>query len=255
MKLGIAQLSPEIGNIERNIKAHNDIICLAVENNVDAIFFPELSITGYEPKLADGLSIKSNDKRFEIFQQLSNDKKVTIGIGVPLRTRNGVGISMLIYSPNTNVLTYTKQILHEDEKPFFVKGNNQIVINHKGNIIAPAICYESLHIEHLENAIHHGANIYIACVAKSQEGINKAKIYFPNMAKEKGMTILMANCIGHCDDFESVGQSAVWDNKGNIIGELQDNVEGILVYNTETNKATIINYKDTPDSRDSIFVS
>lgn len=27
----------------------------------------------------------------------------------------------------------------------------------------------------------------------------------------------MANCIGHCDNFESVGKTSIWNNKGNLV--------------------------------------
>jgi hypothetical protein len=44
----------------------------------------------------------------------------------------------------------------------------------------------------------------------------------------------MANCIGFCDNFLSVGKSAVWTKEGKLVGQLDDKMEGILFFDTET---------------------
>ena len=232
MKIGIAQLRPVKGDIEKNIAIHKKTISIAVSKKADAIFFSELSITGYEPEFANELKIESNDKRFDVFQEISNSENIIIGLGAPTKFNEGVQISMLVFQPNLAIQKYAKQILHEDELPFFQNGDKQTIINNNEVKIAPAICYESLQIEHLENVIEIGANVYLASVAKSQKGIDKANAYFPSVAKRKSITILMSNCIGFCDTFESVGQSAVWDKKGNLIGQLSNNEAGILIYDT-----------------------
>ena len=82
----------------------------------------------------------------------------------------------------------------------------------------------------MTKAIAAGANIYLASVAKSQKGINKAKAYFPKAAKQHSIPILMANCFGYCDNFQSVGQSAVWNKAGEMIGQLSDKEAGLLIY-------------------------
>jgi predicted amidohydrolase len=48
------------------------------------------------------------------------------------------------------------------------------------------------------------------------------------------MPVLMANCIGFCDNFLSVGKSAVWTKEGKLVGQLDDKMEGILFFDTET---------------------
>lgn len=234
MKIGLAQIGPKKGDINSNIKSHKELILLAVAKGVNAIFFPELSITGYEPDLADELKISPDDSRFTVFQNLSTENGITIAIGAPTKCDQGVKISMLIFRPEGNLKIYSKQILHNDEKPYFINGGQEITIISGENIIAPAICYESLQIEHLENSILKGANIYLASVAKSQKGMDKAEIYYSKVAKEKSIPILMVNGVGYCDNFKSVGQSTVWNRKGNIIGQLNQSEEGVLVYDSQT---------------------
>ncbi len=233
MKIAIAQIRPEKGNIEKNIELHKEMILLALTGQAEAIFFPELSITGYEPELSEVLKVDLNDQRFGIFQEISNKERITIGIGAPTKFGEEVQISMLIFQPDTSTHKYTKQILHDDEKSYFKAGNEQIILKINDVAIAPAICYESLQKRHLENSLQKGANIYLASVAKSQKGIDKAGVYFPKTAKEKLIPILLCNCIGYCDSFESAGQSAVWNKQGKLIGKLSKTEKGVLIYDTK----------------------
>ncbi len=234
MRISIAQTRPIKGDMVANIETHKKFTNLAVSYKADAIFFPELSITGYEPKLAKQLATNQDDNRFDDFQKISDIKNITIGIGVPTVGETGILISMIIFQPNTERQTYSKQQLHSDEFPYFVNGQQQIILTVKNKQIAPAICYESLQPEHSENAFKGGAEIYIASVAKSANGVGKAFDHFPKIAKQYSMPVLMSNCLGLCDDFESTGNSAIWNKDGLLSGQLNETDEGILIFDTET---------------------
>jgi predicted amidohydrolase len=234
MKISVAQTTPIKGNILANVETHKKLIDLAIANNADAIFFPELSITGYEPELVKTLAISEDDKCFDEFQQISNIKNITVAFGVPTKSSAGIKISMLIFQPDLPKQIYSKQQLHEDEFPFFVLGDKQIILNVKGGKIAPAICYESLQNNHAENANNLGAEMYVTSVAKTQNGIDKAMAHYPEIAKKFSMPVLMSNCVGHCDNFESIGNTAVWNKQGNMLAQLDNTQEGILVFDTET---------------------
>ncbi|GAB2650067.1 carbon-nitrogen hydrolase family protein [Emticicia sediminis] len=234
MKLCSAQIQPIKGDIERNIQKHVSFINLAIENGANLIFFPELSLTGYEPTLANELATTQEDSRLAIFQEISDTKKIIICVGIPTQYKEDICISMLIFQPQTSRQTYSKQILHADEYPYFVNGEKQFLISYKNHKIAPAICYESLQIEHSTNATANGANIYLASVAKSAKGVEKANFHYPTITKNLNMIVLMANSVGPADDFVSTGNSAVWNNKGQMMIQLDNKVEGLIIFDTET---------------------
>lgn len=234
MKICIAQTAPLKGTISANIEAHKRFIDLALTYSSDAIFFPELSLTGYEPELAKELATNQNDLRLDIFQQLCDKNEIIIGLGLPTISETKIRISMVIFEPNKPRKTYSKQQLHSDEFPYFENGVEQVIIKTKDVNIAPAICYESLQTSHAETAIKLGAAVYLASVAKPSKGIKKAFEHYPEIAKQYAIPILMANCVGFCDNFLSVGQSAVWTKEGRIVGQLDNQEEGILIFDTET---------------------
>ncbi|SNR33897.1 carbon-nitrogen hydrolase family protein [Flavobacterium sp. ov086] len=234
MNIAVAQIKPAKGDISANIEKHLKFIELASSLNANSVFFPELSLTGYEPELAKDLATNKDDDRLDAFQKISNLKKITIGVGIPTKTESGIQISMVVFQPNHQRISYSKQQLHEDEFPYFENGTEQIIIEIENQKIIPAICYESLQIEHAEKATKLGGEIYVASVAKSKNGVEKAFIHYPKVAKTYSMPVLMSNCIGECDNFVSVGFSSVWTKEGKLAEQLDNKNEGILVFNTTT---------------------
>ncbi len=236
MKICVAQTKSIKGDIQRNMGNHKKLIDLAVSNGANIIIFPELSLTGYEPSLAKALVTHQDDSRFDDFQKISDTNQITIGVGMPTNSDKGVCISMVLFQPHKARQTYSKKYIHPDEEPFFVSGENFRGLKIDETPIGLAICYEALVPEHAQKAFENGAKIYIASVAKSAKGVEKAFKSLADIAQKYGMTVLMSNCFGECDDFESVGQSAVWNNKGILLGQLSASNEGIIIMDTETQK-------------------
>lgn len=234
MKTCVAQTRPFKGDIKKNIASHKKLINIAVSYLADIIVFPELSLTGYEPELAKDLATKQDDHIFDTFQEISDVNKITISVGMPTKMGSDVLISMIIFQPFIPRQTYSKQNLHQDEFAYFQKGKHQLFLTIDKIKIAPAICYESLVPEHSENAFKGGAEMYIASVAKSAEGVKKAFKHFPEIAGKYSIPVLMANCVGPCDNFESVGKTSIWNSKGLLAGQLNSISEGILILDTAT---------------------
>ena len=238
MIIGIAQTRPIKGEIAANISLHKQFAELAASLGARALFFPELSLTGYEPELAKALAINPDDKRLNDFQHISDIKKMAIGLGIPTKAKMGIRISMIVFQPDKPRRTYSKQHLHSDELPYFESGDGQMILTVKNKKIAPAICYESLQPAHAAQAVSLGAELYLASVAKSQNGVNKAMTHYPEMARSYTMPVLMSNCVGFCDNFLSVGGSAVWTKQGHLARQLDDKQEGLLIFDTETEAVT-----------------
>jgi len=238
MKISMAQFQPFKGDIPQNFIKHQQLIEIAITHKADLICFPELSLTGYEPQLAESLAMHEDDPVFAKFEPICDKNKITICVGFPFKTFARIHIAMMIIQPGLRREVYAKQFLHEDEKAFFSASQTQSYINIEGHKIAPAICYESLLPQHAEQVHKQGADIYLASVAKHSTGIQKAYEQYPKFAENYSMIVAMSNYIGMCDDFESAGGSAIWNPSGELVGSLDDQREGILVYDTKTHNLT-----------------
>jgi predicted amidohydrolase len=237
MKIVLAQIKPVTGNVDANITRHLRLIDLAVSAEANTVIFPELSLTGYEPTLAGKLATTPHDDRLATFQKLSDRHHLTIGIGLPVKTRDGIAISLLLFQPGKEKSLYFKQYLHPDEDPFFISSQNRTLLLHDNPQVALAICYELSVPAHAENAHRSGAGIYLASVAKSAQGVDTAAERLSQIAKEYSMTVGMANCLGVNDGMACDGRSSVWNNRGELIGQLDDKREGFLLFDTLTETA------------------
>lgn len=232
MKICAAQIKPFKGDIEKNIGLHLYAIEQAAKEQADIIIFPELSLTAYEPTLAKALAIDAGDKRLDAIQEKADEHDLIVTVGVPLKKDSAVCIGMIIFQPGKSRTVYTKAFLHPDEEPFFVKADGGKSIHIGEDSISFAICYEVFVREHNEAAIANGSNYYMASVAKSATGMIKAYTTLPGLAVKGNMLIVIANSVGYCDNFDSAGQSAIWNNQGEIIDHLGDNEQALLLVDT-----------------------
>ena len=237
MKICAAQTRPLKGDIAKNIDAHNKLIKLAVDSGASLICFPELSLTGYEPTLAKELAIRSEDPRLDEFQILSDLNNLSIALGAPVETRRGIALGMIIFVPGQKRQVYSKQYLHEDEYPFFVNGLHPLVLTLGSKKIAPAICFEISVPQHATYAHEAGADFYMASVAKSATGVEKALDQLSCIARDYSMQVLIANSTGPADDMICGGRTSAFRRDGSIAGQLDDQDEGILVMDTGTEEA------------------
>lgn len=240
MRIAAAQLRPVTGDVDGNLERHLQLLELATAAGADIVAFPELSVTGYAPKLAAHLCINADDPRLRVFRDISTARGITVGVGAPTATGGSVRISMHFYVPDAACQTYSKQLLHADEMPFFVAGTASMLLRLGGQAIAPAICYESLQGSHAAAAARMGASVYLASVAKTASGVSRAYSHYPEVAKRHSMTVLMANSVGACDDFVSVGRSSAWNSRGQFLGALDDARQGVIVFDTRTEELTAL---------------
>jgi hypothetical protein len=48
--------------------------------------------------------------------------------------------------------------------------------------------------------------------------------------------------VGHCDNADCGGRSSAWNNKGQLIGQLNEAEEGILLVDTSLEKTFTLHY-------------
>lgn len=240
MKLIAAQISSSHGAIEQNLRKHLDVIERAAALGAELLVFPELSLSGYAPGLAQGVAMVPGDPQLDVLQQACDRHAMLIAVGVPTLGREGIEISMLVFQPGLARTCYSKQLLHADELPFFTPGSEQRLFSRNGQVLAPAICYESLQPVHAQRAAALGAKVYFTSVAKSGRGVAAAATHYPQIAQEHGFTVIMANCVGQADDYVAAGQSGVWNAQGIEVCRAGAAEEVLVLYDLESAKGEIV---------------
>lgn len=200
------------------------------------VVFPELSLTGYEPYLAESLATNQDDTRLDEIQNLSDENKITIGVGLPTKKERNIFVSMIFFQPHKERITYSKQYLYPPEKSIFTAGKNSLILNFETEIVSPAICYEFHNEAHHEYASQNNATIYIASVLSSIGGIDAELEELSDIAKNRNLITFMANYAGKSGGYECAGKSSVWNEKGELIGQLGDKEEGLIIFDTKFKK-------------------
>lgn len=230
MILAAAQTKPTRGNIEANLLDHYHLIELAVQNKAQLIAFPELSISGYEREDAHKLAFKKDDSRLNHLSKLAVENNIIIVAGAPIEIDNQLFIGEFIISPDKSISIYTKQFLHEGEDEFFESSfdyNPMIKIENKN--VSLAICADIDNPLHPENACKRATDIYIASIFFSPNGIPNAYRDLQSYAQKHKMNVLMANFSGESWGYPSAGQSAFWNNKGELVGQMNESDSGLLL--------------------------
>ncbi|GLR70326.1 carbon-nitrogen hydrolase family protein [Agaribacter marinus] len=240
MKIASVQCKSTAGEVELNLSRHIAFINIAIKHKCDLVFFPELSLTNYEPHLAESLASGEQTPQFAILQTYADDNNIVICVGMPIRAAHGIQIGQMIFQPNKARAIYAKQILHADEYPFFVSGDDSVFIEIGEERLAPAICYESMLNRHVEAAYENGARVYLASVAKNMSGVERGNVHYSQVAKRFGIHVIMSNAIGPCDNFTAVGGSAVWNTVGECVATLDNSSEAVLIYDTLESGCTIV---------------
>jgi predicted amidohydrolase len=240
MRIAIVQIEAIKGNIEKNLENHLKWINEAIRNKADMVVFPELSVTGYEPDLAASLATNQDDTRLDEIQGLSDGNGITIGVGLPTKDAGDTFVSMIIFQPHKERITYSKQYLYPPEEPIFKAGKNPLVLNFETEVVSPAICYETSNQAHCEFAKRNNATIYIASVLSSVNGIDAELKKLSDIARNNNLVTFMANYVGTSGGYECAGKSSVWNEQGELMGQLGGKEEGLIIFDTKSKEIVIL---------------
>jgi predicted amidohydrolase len=236
MILAAAQTKPKRGDIDTNLLDHYRLVKLAAANGAQLIVFPELSITGYEREDADQLAFNENDTRLDHLKKLANENNITIIAGAPIRIQSNLFLGEFCIAPNNSVSIYTKQFLHSGEEIYYQPSfDYNPILEIENERISCAICADIDNPKHPENASKNNSSTYIASIFFSPNGIPQAHQSLQSYAAQYRMNVLMANFGGDSYGSPSGGRSAFWNNKGELIAQLQDSGSGLLLVEQQNN--------------------
>ncbi|WDP91488.1 MAG: carbon-nitrogen hydrolase family protein [Desulfobacter sp.] len=210
-KLAVAQVPSVKGDVSANIQTHLGAVGKAAQIGVSYIVFPELSLTGYEPELAENLAFSKKDPRLTPLIDAAKNHKIHIVAGAPLQAEGRPRIGEFIFSPHGGTETYAKMNLHPGEEQYFSVGGEYHSVNTGGQKIFNAICADTNNTRHAQICAQMGATVYIAGVLISASGYDADTQKLAAYSKAHGCLVAMANHNQPTGGWVPVGKSAIWD--------------------------------------------
>ena len=226
MWVALAQTQPHPGDIFANLQDHLGWMHQAAATGAELVVFPELSLSGYEPELAQNLALTVDSEPLQRLQEVALSLGQRVCVGFPSPGERLPRISMAILgAPEVTVLH--KHHLHQDEVPFFEAGPASDVVELCGMKVGFLICYELTQDAHVARLMAQSAEVLIASVAKTASGMAAAGERLRLLAERHDTWILAVNCVGSNDGVVCGGGTGTW-RPGGRLGALDDCTPGVF---------------------------
>lgn len=221
LQLILAQINTLVGDIPGNTAKVLAVAQTALaQGQVDAIVFPELTLTGYPPE--DLLLRPSLALRIERALQdlIAANLPVALVIGYP-RTCDGRLYNMAgVIADGKLIAEYAKQCLPNyqvfDEKRYFSAGDKPCVFYLKGIPTALSVCEDIWFPEPMAQASAAGAKLMLNLNASPyhQGKQQEREAVIAQRAREGQMPVVYTNLVGGQDELVFDGGSVVIDTTG-----------------------------------------
>ena len=186
MKVALAQIAPRLGNLQYNLKIHQNTVAKAKKENVDLLIFPELSLTGYTLKdlTQDAAINPQKDTTFKKLRTLSQGISLVFGFVEE-------GEDGLIY--NSSAFLSQGQTLHIhrkvflptygmfEEGKFFAQGKNFGTFSTPFGKAGMMICYDFLHYSASYLLFAGGSGLNIITSAAKSSPVDHSSIIRPEI--------------------------------------------------------------------------
>ena len=219
LTIAAAQSISIAGDLAANLAWHQRFMQAAVEQGVQLLVFPELSLTGYERGLAAELAVVPEDTVLQPLRGFAQEIGVTTVVGMPIRLSENspVLIGALVLGADGSLGVYSKQHLHPGEEVAFSPGTGGSTLTLGDDTVALAVCADFSHASHAAAAAQQGASLYAAGVLITENGYAPDTALLQGYAVTHSMVVLMANHGGATGGWESAGRSAIWASDGSLI--------------------------------------
>jgi predicted amidohydrolase len=234
LKVGLAQITPKLGDIEANLALHLKTIEEAAEQGVELLIFPELSLTGDRLRdLAFSVALQPSATN-PVFAQLldaSRDMDLVLGF-VETNKRQKLFISAAYLSGGTMVHSHRKVYLPTygmfDEGRYFAWGDAVRAFDTRFGRVGILICEDFWHVSTPYLLWLDGAAILILISASPGRGlateqkIGSAKwVEHITQAYASMFTdfVIHANRTGFEDGVNFWGGSTVCDPEGQLVAQ------------------------------------
>jgi predicted amidohydrolase len=236
MKIGLAQIKSIKGDISHNLEHHLALLGQLTPEEADLVMFPELSLTNYDPDIAASVALEPDDPQLDPLQAFADSIGVAVGVGLPTRTEQKPRISTVIFRPKAPKTVIHKSYLHNDEVPYFSAEQAPATLLEMGKRVAIAICYEISVEAHYASAANGSMEVLLATVAKTADGMDRARQNLSAKARQFHVPILVANSVGTCEGKVAGGHSMAIGADGTVACALDSHEEAMLLYDLDENK-------------------
>jgi predicted amidohydrolase len=244
LKIAIVQFAPVWENpLESRFKL--DQLLAEVPSDCDLIVLPEAFNTGFSME-AEKVSETMEGNTISWMKKASSEKNMAICGSLFIHESGSYFNRFCWVEPNGDIKTYDKRHLFSmgSEDKTYTNGKNQLLIDFKGWMIFPQICYDLRFPVWSRNTSDYHLLIYVANWPSARAEVWKTLL--KARAIENQCFVVAANRVG-TDGMALIyqGDSMVIDFKGNCISDATDG-EKVLIM--ELDKSSLLRFREKFDT-------
>ncbi|MFQ5693247.1 MAG: nitrilase-related carbon-nitrogen hydrolase [Nitrospinota bacterium] len=179
INLGIAQVNPTLGNLDRNVEIFRETVKKAVGAGVDLLVFPELGLTGYFLKdMVPSVAQRLDSKLVREIRRAS--RKLSIVVGMVEESPEYFFYNSVLYLEKGEVVhVHRKAYLPTygmfDEERYLSRGTKIRAFDTRFGRVAMLVCEDAWHPSTVYIASQAGAQILILPASSPGRGVQKGK--------------------------------------------------------------------------------
>ncbi len=228
MKALLAQLSPEVGAVERN--AERAATAIAEHPEADLAVFPELFLSGYTVRSLAQVSRAPDADELLLVQAAAAAARTAVVIGFAERCEAGFGnAAACIDETGRLVAIYRKTLLFGAEADVFTAGTELVVVSLAGRKVAPLICFDIEFPEPARRVAQAGAELIATISANFDPFALDHEIPTLSRAMENRLPHLYCNMVGSIEGFAFVGGSRSMSPLGEVLYEAPADREDVAI--------------------------
>jgi predicted amidohydrolase len=230
-KLRIAQIDCTLANFDENLQRHCILAESAARDGIDAIVFPELSLSGYNVQdAAQDIAMHIEDARLAPLRELSRKVTIICG-GIELSDDYGVYNSAFMFEDGTGQSIHRKIYLPTygmfEELRYFSAGQQIRTAGSKRlGCIGVAICEDFWHVSLPYLLAHQGAQLLFVLMSSplrlspgsgTPAIVNQWQTIASTYAFLFSSYVACVNRVGNEDSFTYWGNSSLTGPEGNAL--------------------------------------
>lgn len=255
MKVALAQTHIIWEDKEANERQALEYIGQAVKRQAEAVFFPEMSLTGFS--MNTEVTAEGQEETLNRFRKIAGEYGISIGIGWTKKGRELAENHYSVIDGQGNVISdYVKihPFSYADEDKFFASGSEITYFSLGKYRWSSFICYD-LRFPELFQAASQKAEVILVPANWPEKREHHWKSLLAARAIENQCYILAVNCVGQINGTEYKGCSCGISPDGVVLDALEDR-DGLLLVELEENVGALReSFPVKQDRRWSFYIS
>lgn len=231
MKVALAQIVCEVGNVAANCNILRRLAKQASGEGCDAVVFPEMSDTGYDMKTIVEKASTWESGPLQLLQELASQLGVWILCGLSERQQGDVYNAVAVVDRNGRLAArYRKAHLFSPigEERFLKRGDSLTVATIEGMQWGVMACYDLRFPEMARSLALKGAEVIVVPSAFPFPRINHWCTLVASRAIENQLYVVGANRAGVDGDLWFCGSSRVVDPYGVVVASASEVGEQLI---------------------------